>query len=923
MANVLTGDFDVVAEFAIPAANRVLAAMHSTERFPHSDSIRVNDNPPPGSKFDAPSITSSVDSVGEPNVNQADMVTPVVSLGPLPTARARFWAPDGVVNMDVAGATVGPVVPSHLQGRAQVQFAAPRIDVPDGSGTRVRLHLKVRARYFPDAHTSPLAEFVRGDVQITAAVNQVACQQLQVIEVDLRNENVEINCVPDFSSQPLTPEDLAGINLLVRNALKTGFLPSNSTLPSDVKMKFKTLLGPPSAVAVLLNVTAGSTAGNPATMNNVFLAAGDHFAFALGIDYIRSAFGQLLNLNQPIPPIPVHHWLWGSTSYAVSLTGASVDLPGGKIDVTITGSASQHKKRFPNFNFTAHLAFTLKATGTTADLTPGDISVDTDSFWVNNFAKDNIVNGIRDARNAALSQKDADGFDAYDKVNRMLSTDENLGKFLNSLLRPPSQPPGVPPLPELKPVLAYTSVEIRPVGIVLHGGWLTVPDPPPVHVEFEEIPATGGGTGIGGAATGGLFSEGPDYSALKAWIPGGTIQQYEWNSQGQLQPYTDVNKFVLIHPPPEVSGALAYTGPVSGTIPTTVFGGGATTGVVSGFVPICLTVRGSRLSSSGPVVDEPVSATVCGHSSFPLVNGLSLSLNGELPLLALTRPGAGGLLEVVGHTPARLHEPGSGAPNLLVHFADDKTASSLEFLLQALRATKRPDAITAVLAVLTPQQLGKTRYAQGVVYAQDGPAWERVFQVEARHRPLTLIASPTGKIVWRHEGELQIEQLTAALQKNLSRGGFIRMGVLRSRLRVGRGAPNFLFECAPGHELTMRKLAGRKLTLVFWKSLSQASIEAVRELQKTADQGQEKGAIVLAVNDGEPAELAKRAAAENRLSTTLVTDPKREIALAYDVNMWPTIVLIDEFGLVRGIRYGRPAEKSVEPGPRQKAGASR
>ena len=33
MANDLTGDFDVVAEFRIPAANRVLAAMHRGNRF--------------------------------------------------------------------------------------------------------------------------------------------------------------------------------------------------------------------------------------------------------------------------------------------------------------------------------------------------------------------------------------------------------------------------------------------------------------------------------------------------------------------------------------------------------------------------------------------------------------------------------------------------------------------------------------------------------------------------------------------------------------------------------------------------------------------------------------------------------------------------------------------------------------------------
>ncbi len=44
MPNALTGEFDVVAQFAIPAANRLLAAMHRTtpqyrqptpEPFPH------------------------------------------------------------------------------------------------------------------------------------------------------------------------------------------------------------------------------------------------------------------------------------------------------------------------------------------------------------------------------------------------------------------------------------------------------------------------------------------------------------------------------------------------------------------------------------------------------------------------------------------------------------------------------------------------------------------------------------------------------------------------------------------------------------------------------------------------------------------------------------------------------------------------
>jgi hypothetical protein len=48
MSSDLTGDYDVVVEFSVEAVNRVLAAMHSGNRFPHSLSVRVDDSPPLG-----------------------------------------------------------------------------------------------------------------------------------------------------------------------------------------------------------------------------------------------------------------------------------------------------------------------------------------------------------------------------------------------------------------------------------------------------------------------------------------------------------------------------------------------------------------------------------------------------------------------------------------------------------------------------------------------------------------------------------------------------------------------------------------------------------------------------------------------------------------------------------------------------------
>ena len=135
--------------------------------------------------------------------------------------------------------------------------------------------------------------------------------------------------------------------------------------------------------------------------------------------------------------------------------------------------------------------------------------------------------------------------------------------------------------------------------------------------------------------------------------------------------------------------------------------------------------------------------------------------------------------------------------------------------------------------------------------------------------------------------------------------------MLWSNLRIGRPAPNFFFEYLPGRGLTLRKLEGRPATLKFWKSSSRASLEALRDLDETTRQAPPHGPVVLAINDGDAVELAKRIAAENKLSAIVVPDPKRSISLAYGVNIWPTTVFIDAFGLVREIRYGRFGRERV------------
>ena len=96
--------------------------------------------------------------------------------------------------------------------------------------------------------------------------------------------------------------------------------------------------------------------------------------------------------------------------------------------------------------------------------------------------------------------------------------------------------------------------------------------------------------------------------------------------------------------------------------------------------------------------------------------------------------------------------------------------------------------------------------------------------------------------------------------------------------------------------------------LVFWRSNSQPSLEAIRELQNGDDKA--KKTIVLAINDGESSTAARRALKQAKLSATLVADPKREISSSYGIRMWPTIISIDASGQIDGIRYGHSAAAS-------------
>lgn len=900
MANTLTGDFDVVFEFAVLAVNRLLAAMHQTGRFLHSMSVRVDDSPHP-TRPGWPVVLGTVDAFGDVLANHRSIGHP----NPFPGAAAATdpaYSRVGVLlNPDVLVAAQPQIVPSHISGVAQLQLFPPTVAVPDASGMSLTVRMNLMARFIPDKNTAPLAEFMRGDLQITAPLNKIVSDNMQVLEIDFKADEATINFAPSYSSQPLSAEDLAGINLCIQNGLRTSFLPSSVNLPSSIaNVELKTL---PGALAVLLDLNDHPS--TVASVNDVFLTGDDDFAFAVGRDYLLNALSMVGNniLSQPISTITFSVWVVFETlhySYPIKLTSASFDLQTEKIVLTIKGDAGPeaHGHSPDKVSFTVTVDLGLQASGYTVSLVPGNVSVSTDSTLaaIADFFTGGVTDAVKNAVYVAITSPEVGGaisktFDAY----------KNLGDFLNPQLNPSDGSLQIQPQ---QVFLLYTSADIQTAGVVLHGSMLCWDWPDP-YVEFEQIPQNTSPSGIGGVSP--PIGQGTDYSALKTWIPGGTIGKYEWSVQGQEQAYpfdVDPNRFVLLH-----SGEAA-------ALPDAYSGG------IPGYSPLCLTITGNRISNYGsPPVYQNVTASVCGYTRFPFPVGVIPGKDAAALTLAITRPAPSGGLIVSGHASADVDRSGSAAPNLVVHFADAQSSGQLQFLTQALGRSKRNDAPTAVLAVLTPEQLSKAPFTPGIVYAEDREGnWQSAVGVKSDKRPLTLIVSPRGSVAWQNEGALNADTLAAALAKHLVKRPPVRLSLPRLNVRIGLPAPNFLFEYASGREMPLTKLSGQPIILVFWKSSVRTSLQAVRDLQVSPAKSKSPAPIVLAVNDGEDPGVARAVAAESGLTAILVTDPKREIGLAYGVTLWPTIVMLDASGMVAGIRYGYvPGEQSGSPSKRAAA----
>jgi AhpC/TSA family len=914
MANDLTGDFDVVAQFSIPAANRVLAAMHRGGRLPHSWSLRVDNY----HHLDGLSnltavktgIRSVVDAFGEAIIDPKVVAKPNFKPTSFGGVNPNFDFP---VNMPKAAPF--PPIPirtsvsaevdrahlltpaeleraSHLVGVAEVQLGAPTISL-GRSSTSIVVHSPVMARYTRDADTMEIPSFLHGEFQTTIDVQQVSSRAGMFINVKLAGTDGRASFVPKWVSPTWDsePDQLGAINKALINALKTSFEPSSTPVPASIPiMQFKTLQGDSQpALAVMMDVPGGVLTGDvlaaalglktgiadPNSVSNVFLAEGDDFAMAVRSEDITNSFAAAVNevipRQQNFTTTTHAEGPWGIGSYTfhtfttITTDDAIVEMQNGQIMVSVQvhvhfSNDSSFVPSPADFDFTVSQAFNLALNGGQVSLqTLGDLAVSISSNSITKQAKTAFTNAWNSAGGAIQNQ-----------IRSTLGAD-NLQKFLQSMMNPAAKP-GSLPVEKLDPQLSYTWYEINPSGIVLHGT-LQVPAWPKPHVEFafRILPPTDRHVPISSG----------EYSALKSWIPGGTIQEFIWTGRAGA-PLRDDHHTFLFH--------TTFASPVT---------------------LLCLTVKGTRITASGPITYQTVSANnVFCHWGLE-VNARASALLGkasDLPKVALIRTSISGGIEVVGHAspwapPGTVREK---ATSLIVHFPDAHSLSRLEALPRALQQVAREGTAAAIVIVVSPEQLPYTRPLDGVAFSDDQKAWAD--SVHFNEAPATFLIDTEGDVSWQHQGPLTFEEFVAALRAHLPSGGGFAPRVLRPSVRMGQPVPNFLFHPDADHELTLRRLTGNPVVLIFWKSTSRASLELVRDVERSIAGTRGQGPVLLAINDGEPVDVARKAA--EGVNAVIVPDPEREISAVFGINVWPTTIYLDASGLVTDICFGRCCSKT-------------
>jgi thiol-disulfide isomerase/thioredoxin len=304
----------------------------------------------------------------------------------------------------------------------------------------------------------------------------------------------------------------------------------------------------------------------------------------------------------------------------------------------------------------------------------------------------------------------------------------------------------------------------------------------------------------------------------------------------------------------------------------------------------------------------------------PRPDALENSIAAHINVLAHPRPAGGlttnALVHFVGHRPER---PLQALGRALAAMSTPNLSTSLVVVMPAGAFRNRSEDVEEMLGVRAERSNGQSladergrarqpSHVRLLITEDYGGGWTRTF--DARNTPSTYLMNARGEFVWRQQGDVDVEQLTRAMDRHFLPAPAARARPLQLSVQPGERAPNPRLE--EGHVLGLGKLVGQEIIMTFWQSWSAPCVRELLRLQRLSTDAGRRAPVVLAVNGGEPRRVLDVARRQYNLTLALIEDPGLRISRIYGVTCWPTTVFINPEGIVRRVQFGVMPTARVE-----------
>jgi len=147
--------------------------------------------------------------------------------------------------------------------------------------------------------------------------------------------------------------------------------------------------------------------------------------------------------------------------------------------------------------------------------------------------------------------------------------------------------------------------------------------------------------------------------------------------------------------------------------------------------------------------------------------------------------------------------------------------------------------------------------------------------------------------------------------------GFLAAHGRKPRLE-GRNAGDFLLPIVAGEgagtRLQLSTLRGHAIVLDFWASWCGPCRESTPVLSRIQKRYRSRGVLIFGINEDENVSPAFVARAQEAFGASYPSlgDPDAQVASYYDVQVLPTLVLVDRRGRIRATHVGVPSENWLD-----------